>query len=95
VTEPAPESLDGRILETLQQILAVQTEQRDHFQQVQRATEAQISESLALQREAAARSAIAVETQRRSARLYRYVVLVAGALVLAGLICIAYIAIVG
>ncbi|HLY56842.1 MAG TPA: hypothetical protein VKS60_14865 [Stellaceae bacterium] len=89
--EPGPHG-DDRVLATLEAVLATQREILAELRRAGTATEAQVAESLALQRQAAERGSVAVATAVRSAKLYRVVVTVAGALVLGGVLTIAWLA---
>jgi CHASE3 domain sensor protein len=77
-----PTPTDARILATLEQILRVQSEMLSELRQAGDSATAVTAESLSLQRQAAERSALAVETQRKAAQLYRRVVTVVGIVVL-------------
>jgi CHASE3 domain sensor protein len=82
---------DDRTLAVLEEILAVQREILVQLREAGASASAVTTESLALQREAVARSNAAFEAQRRIGRLYRIVVAVGGVIILGGIGVVVYV----
>ena len=91
--EPIP--TDPRILAVLEQVLAVQTDLLALLRANGESALALSNESVAIQRQSAERQAIALDTQRNIARLYRRVVTVVGIIVLGAMAFLAYLALRG
>src|SRR5262249_38291931 len=79
------DGVQARILATLEKMLAQQGEALAQQRRMTERSQAMIEESLKIQRESAARQTLAVDTQQRTVRLYRGVV-VAGAVLIAGIV---------
>jgi ethanolamine transporter EutH len=84
------ESGAARIIATLEQILAVQTQMLAELVRAQEQGKEQLEQALRFQQEAAERARTSLATQQKSAQLYRRVVITAALLVGAALVLGAY-----